>query len=557
MAKNWSIHCAAHIKTSTKGSMVEIVVSAGDSRISRYFALADINTNPVEVYRWLGQCGIVATTDVKKKVVHAVSDLPDPAAGWAAEAPGWYEKAFALPTGVIGVGSHNVLNLIEATSAEKWRCRGTLQAWRRKIAAPLGKSPVAVFALSAALTGPILQLAGATNLVVMIVGPSSVGKSTLLEVCASAWGGGGDQSFASTFLKSPEEFEVAALHHRDALLTLDETMLLGNNKVDAAQKFQKIVFRFDSEKPKQIFRQESSNQALRGVRLFTSNRSTAEMLQEANIAFEGQEAVRVLEIKVNPHDFPVFRFDDQKTAKNATRVERMKRRSRKYCGRASRKFIKRLVEDRVQDEAALIKRVRRHIQEALDLFRLPPHASAMEFRIARQVAIAFAAGRLACQYGVLPFKRGRLRKAFLAVWSNVHRQAIESVGHNPVREFVQNLGALLEQLTDLDAGLPTLTRGEAEAGPGFKKTKRDGRLAIYLSANGLAHLTSAEELVLRWLEGHGYLRRDRRPTAVGSSPGKRQVKVVVARKRDGSNVRLRLYEIVGDISEMRRAAGVP
>lgn len=155
MAKNWSIHCAAHIKTSTKGSMVEIVVSAGDSRISRYFALADINTNPVEVYRWLGQCGIVATTDVKKKVVHAVSDLPDPAAGWAAEAPGWYEKAFALPTGVIGVGSHNVLNLIEATSAEKWRCRGTLQAWRRKIAAPLGKSPVAVFALSAALTGPI------------------------------------------------------------------------------------------------------------------------------------------------------------------------------------------------------------------------------------------------------------------------------------------------------------------------------------------------------------------------------------------------------------------
>jgi hypothetical protein len=430
-----------------------------------------------------------------------------------------------------------------------------LQGWRNKIAKPLTNSPVAVFALSSALAGPVLQLVDATSLVFMIVGPDSAGKSTLLHICASVWGGGGGQSFADTFLKSPEEFEAAALHHRDTLLTLDETKLLGRNKVDAAQKFQNIVFRFESEIPKKIFGLESGSQALRGVRLFTSNRSAAEILREANIAFEGQEAVRVLEIKVGHHEIPVFDFGSQNTAKNAARVERMKRRSRLYCGSASRKFLKRLVEDRVDDEAKLIKRVRRYIQEALDLFRLPPQAGSTDFRIARQVAIAFAAGRLACQYGVLPFKRKVLRKAFLAVWSNIYRQAVEGVGRDPVSEFVRNLSNSLEKLTNLDSGLPTLKWSEAKQAAGFKKTQKDGRLAIFLPSKAFAHLTFAEELVLRWLEDRGYLQRDGISKADGNKTGKRQVKVVVARKRDGSEIRLRLYKLVGDISEMKRAAG--
>lgn len=551
MSADWTIECSTHIKTPTKGSMVEIVVSSGETRFARYFPLADINTSPVVVFRWLGECGIAATSDTRKAVARALSSLPDPVDGWVAETPGWYGKLFALPSGTIGRDGHHIINLMTGVSADKWQRRGTLRQWRSKVARPLAASPVAAFSLCAALTGPVLQLANTNSIVFMIVGPNSMGKSTLLEVCGSVWGGGGDKSFTDTFLKSPEEFEVAALQHRDTLLTLDETKLLGTSELDAAQKFSKILFRYSSEKPKDIFRHETSRQSIRGVRLFTSNESAAQLLRRANLPYEGQEAVRVLEIKVNPDDFPVFSFDGSDTAQSAARVDRFKRRSRKYAGEASQRFLRRLVKDRSADEIRLRKRIRKYIQEGLALFSLPAHADSMYFRMAHQVAIVYAAGRLAYRYKVLPFNRKTLRQTFKFIWKKIQRQVAKNIGHDPIREFVKNLNESLERLVDLDKGMPTLTRSEAKKSRGFKKTRQDGRLAIYLPSQAFARLAPAQQLVLRWLEERGFLQRD------GSSKtsGKRQVKSVIAHDPDGRQVRLRVYLLVGDISEIRRTVG--
>jgi hypothetical protein len=534
--------------------MVQIVVSAGKTQFARYFPLAEINTTMANVYRWLGECGVLATNDVRKILVEALSALPAPVEGWVAETPGWYGKSFVLPTDIIASGAHNIINLIDVTTTDKWLRRGTLRRWRTKVAEPLADSPVAVFALCTALAGPVLQLADLASLVFMIVGRNSLGKTTLMEVCGSVWGGGGDESFADTFLRSPEEFEVAALQHRDTLLILDETKLLGNGSLDAAQKFQEIVFRFASEKPKKIFGHQSSNQTLRGVRIFTSNRSAAKFLRDANLAFEGQEAVRLLEIKVTK-DFPVFSSGGRDTAESAARVRHLKRRSRKYGGSASRAFLRQLVEDRSNDEAALIKRIKRYTQEGMNLIGLPSHADSMDFRIAMQVAIVYATGRLAHRYGVLPFERRLLAKTFRAVWANIHQQALESVRRDPVREFVGNLGVALEKMVSLDAGISMLTRAEAKETAGFKKTQKDGRLAMYLPNDVFVRLTTAQEPVLRWLEDRGYLQRDGKAKAAGNKTGKRQVKVVVAHTPNGSPIRLRVYKLVGGVTEMRRAAG--
>ena len=557
MPNVWSIRCGTHIKTPTKGSLVEVIVSAGDERFARFFPLSDVNTNPVGIYRWLGECGVVATADIKKGVVAALSDRPAAIDGWAADTPGWYGKFFVLPTRTIGGGPHNIINMMVGTNTGKWKKRGNLKSWKAKVASPAAGSPVAVFALSATFAGPILELAGAVSLVFMVVGPNSVGKSTLMEVCGSVWGGGGGESFSETFLRSPEEFETAALHHRDTFLGLDETQLLGSTKRDAGEKFHKILFRYSSEKAKRIYGIQSSNQSLRGVRCFTSNKTAAELLGDASQRFAGQEAVRIAEIIVDPNEFPIFIFDGGNTLKNARRVERLKSRSRRFCGSSSRVFLKHLVKDRVRDEVQLIKRVERYIDEAMALFDLPPHVDSMVVRLARQIAIAYAAGRLAYHYGALPFRPKLLRKAFSTLWPRIHQQAVESIGHDPVPEFVRGLSESLTELIDLDKGLPTLTASEAKQSAGFMKTQKDRRLAIFLPGTAFARLAPVEEPVLRWLEDQGYLVRDRKLTTAGHKVGKRQVKVVVGHKPNGSNVRLRLYKLVGDLSEMRRAAGVP
>lgn len=552
MTTNCSIHCETQILTPTKGAMVELVATTRHASFTRHFPLADINASPVVVYRWLGECGIVASSEVKNLVLQALSDLPKVRGGWVAEAPGWYDKAFVTPVETIGSDTARIINLATLSPGRrKWQRAGRLDDWRSKIASPLAGSPVAVFALCSAFAGPVLALTEVTSLVFMIVGPSSVGKTTLLELCGSVWGGG-EHGFADTFLKSPEEFEVAALGHRDTWLGLDETQLLGSNSHDAAQKFHKVLFRYASERPKKIFDRPSSDQALRGVRFFTSNRSAAEILRGAGLPFDSQEVVRVLEISVDRLSYPVFALGKD-TAKCAERVQRLKKRSGKLYGTAGRKFLRRLVADRIEDEPTLRQRIARYIKEGMDVVMPSAQANNIDMRLARQVSIVYAAGRLASWYGILPYKRKILRKSLAAVWARVHQHAIESLHRNPVSEFLQNLEAGLSKLTDLEAGLPTLTKNEAKELPGFKKTQKDGRLAIYLPGKGLARLTPFDSMVLRWLEANAFLQRDKQGNA--AKKGKRQVKTVVGREPGGKPIRLRTYKIVGSMADLAMAAG--
>lgn len=552
MTTNCSIHCRAQILTPTKGAMIELVATTRHATFTRHFPLADINASPIIVYRWLGECGIVATSEVKKLVLQALSDIPRAREGWVAEAPGWYGKAFVTPAETIGADTTRIINLATlSTSRHKWQRAGTLEDWCSKIASPLAGSPVAVFSFCSAFAGPVLALTEITTLVFMIVGPSSVGKTTLLELCGSVWGGG-EQGFTDTFLKSPEEFEVAAQCHRDGWVGLDETQLLGSNSHDAAQKFKKVLFRYASETPKKIFDRPSSEHALRGVRFFTSNLSAAAILRGAGLSFDSPEAVRVLEIPVDRSSFPVFDLGED-TAKAAERVQRLKKRSRRLYGTAGRKFLQCLVADRTKDESALRLRITRYIEEGMDVIRPSAQASNIDTRMARQMSVVYAAGRLASWYGVLPYKRRVLSRSLTAVWAKAHQHAIESLRRNPVTEFLQNLEAGFSKLTDLDAGLPTLKKSEAKDLPGFKKTMKDGRLAIYLSGRALARLTPFDGMVLRWLEANAFLLRDNRGNS--KKKGKRQVKTVVGHDPDENPIRLRVYKILGGITDLARAPG--
>jgi hypothetical protein len=157
--------------------------------------------------------------------------------------------------------------------------------------------------------------------------------------------------------------------------------------------------------------------------------------------------------------------------------------------------------------------------------------------LAEQVATVFAAGRLAERYNVLPFDRDVLTESFQAVWANIHRQAVKSLRRDPVREFVRNLNDSQEQLLDLDGGPPTLTKSEAKQTL-FKKTQKDGRVAIFLTSDVFAGLAPQAQPVLHWLQDRGFLHRDGKAGNGEGTTGKRQTKVVVARKRSGSPIRL-------------------
>jgi putative DNA primase/helicase len=65
--------------------------------------------------------------------------------------------------------------------------RGTHEAWREAVIRAL-KFPSVSFAFYASLAAPLLRLLKAPNFIIDFWGPSSLGKTTALEVAASVWG---------------------------------------------------------------------------------------------------------------------------------------------------------------------------------------------------------------------------------------------------------------------------------------------------------------------------------------------------------------------------------
>jgi putative DNA primase/helicase len=96
---------------------------------------------------------------------------------------------------------------------------GTLEGWKREVAAPaIGNSRLAI-ALCAGLVGPLLAWAGAEGGGLHLRGPSSIGKSTALEAAASIWG---PKSFVRQWRATANGLEGAAELANETLLVLDE-----------------------------------------------------------------------------------------------------------------------------------------------------------------------------------------------------------------------------------------------------------------------------------------------------------------------------------------------
>ena len=79
-----------------------------------------------------------------------------------------------------------------------------------------------VLAISAALAGPLLHLAGQEGGGVNFFGQSSRGKTTLLQMAASVWGRGASPGYVRAWRATANGLEGAAASASDTALILDE-----------------------------------------------------------------------------------------------------------------------------------------------------------------------------------------------------------------------------------------------------------------------------------------------------------------------------------------------
>jgi putative DNA primase/helicase len=106
---------------------------------------------------------------------------------------GWNSGAYVFPDDTIGkpkMRLERAFSGIDTALLNKYRVKGTLKQWQKKIAAPCVGNSRLMFAVSLAFTGPILPfVSGPKSGGFQLWGPPESGKTSAGMTAGSVWGG--------------------------------------------------------------------------------------------------------------------------------------------------------------------------------------------------------------------------------------------------------------------------------------------------------------------------------------------------------------------------------
>lgn len=145
---------------------------------------------------------------------------------------GWYDDAFVLPHLVIGEGKEKI-HWLGSRPAARFAEKGTLEEWVNAVAELTRGNSLLVFAISLAFSGPLMDLLGEPSAGFHFQGPSSTGKSTVLQVAGSVWGGVGRGGFVGTWRATSNGLEGVAVAHSGTILILDELAEVDPREVES------------------------------------------------------------------------------------------------------------------------------------------------------------------------------------------------------------------------------------------------------------------------------------------------------------------------------------
>jgi len=318
------------------------------------------------------------------------------------EALGWHEGAFILPSGeTIGQAGELVRYAGEVPGHHMQAVRGTLEGWRDGVARFAVGNPRLAFALACAFAGPLLDLVrpdggGGFNL----MGFSSKGKSTCLEVAASVWG---RPDPLPTWRATGNGLEGLAAIRNDGFLALDELSQVDPKEAGA------VAYMLANGSAKARANREGGARVMRQWRLvFLSSGEQGledKVMEDGKRARAGQE-VRVPDIPCSSEGM----FEDAHGLPSlGALAEHLKAQARRHYGHAARAFLVRLCEEWERREALQSKL--REMESAWLAHAVPHGADAQVRRVAGRFALVAVAGELAQRMGILPWPEGEAARA--------------------------------------------------------------------------------------------------------------------------------------------------
>ena len=302
---------------------------------------------------------------------------------------GWHERAFVLPSRVIG-GTEEVIFQSPELIQDDFNQRGTLQEWQENIASKATGNPTLTLAISAAFAGALLKLCHLEGGGIHLYGESSTGKSTALEAAASVWG---SSSYKRSWRATSNGLEGAASVVNDGLLCLDEISECDPRQVG------EIVYQLANGQGKQRASRSGGARSIKKWRIMvlsTGERTVETSMAEGGYRSKAGQQVRMLDIPVvGRHGLfdELHGFDS-----GAGLSDHIKTQRDQHHGHAGIEFLTKLTADQRKFSVTL---------ESLRKSDAFKHngGGQLDRAVARFALIALA-GELATEYGITGWQEG-------------------------------------------------------------------------------------------------------------------------------------------------------
>jgi putative DNA primase/helicase len=317
---------------------------------------------------------------------------------------GWHGHAFVLPTRTIGDSAGEQVMFDGRADAARYAIEGTLPHWIETVAIMCAANTRLVFACCVAFAGPLNDLLQGEGGGFHFVGSSSVGKTTLLVVAGSIYGGGGRAGFVQSWHGTEIGLEITARAHSGTALIVDEIGQADGRSIGRA------IYMLINGMPKARSTRDAEHKSQphwRSMLLSSGELGLAGKISEGGGQARAGQLARMVDVPADAGK-GYGAFEDTKGMDPAAFSEKLKNAALRAYGAAGIAFIEGLAADPAGYEKIARKRIREITRKLLDGIR-PSDGQA--HRVATRFALAAVAGELARDILDLPWAEGEAERA--------------------------------------------------------------------------------------------------------------------------------------------------
>lgn len=319
---------------------------------------------------------------------------------------GWYKNAFIFPDSIVGKTEDKISFQVENFN-NVYTTAGSLEQWRDRISKYCSGNNRLIFAVSAAFAGALLHKSGLESGGFHFVGGSSCGKSTILRVAASVWGG---KDYLRTWRTTDNGLEGVAAMHNDSLLVLDE---LG--QVDPTKAGEIAYMLGNGGGKTRATRNGNVRNAVSWRLLYLSSgeKDLNDCAIESKKKVKAGQEIRLLNIPAVPVDresYGAFEylhdFDN-----GAAFAEYLNQQVKEYYGTPARAFIKAITEENPEAVKVGISEDLETIKKALIEVVVDGEADNQANRAINRFALVAFAGEYATEKGLTGWQKNEALNA--------------------------------------------------------------------------------------------------------------------------------------------------